>query len=66
MQPQSEQQLALGGECLTPKIIYRAGISNDANNNKKFYFSLADTPFKEKYRNHARDFKHEKFENSTK
>ena len=34
----------LNGECLTPKIIYRADVSNDKNSKKKFYFSLADTP----------------------
>ena len=27
--------------------------------------NLADTTFKERYRNHIRDFKHEKYENST-
>ena len=26
----------LNGECLTPKIIYRANVSNDANNDKSF------------------------------
>ena len=56
----------LNGECLTPKIIYRADVSNDANNDKTFYFGLADTPFKESCTNHAMDFKHEKYENSTK
>ena len=55
----------LNGECLTPKIIYRANVSNDENSDKKFYFRLADTPFKERYRNHKRDFKHEKYENCT-
>ena len=38
----------LDGECLTPKIIYRADVSNDANNDKKFFFGLTDTPFKER------------------
>ena len=33
----------LNGESLTPKIIYKADISNDENSNKKFYFDLADT-----------------------
>ena len=32
---------------------------------KKNYFGLADTTFKERYRNQIRDFKHEKQENST-
>ena len=56
----------LTGDCLTPKIIYRADVSNDANNNKKFYFGLADTSFKESYTNPTMEFKHEKYENSTK
>ena len=56
----------LNGECLTPKIIYRAEVSNDKNSEKKFYFGLVDTLFKERYRNHTRDIKHEKYENCTK
>ena len=56
----------LNGECLTPKIIYRADVSNDENNDKKFYFGLVDTHFKESYTNHIMNFKHEKYENSIK
>ena len=29
-----------------------------------FYFDLADTPFKERYRNHTSNFKHKKYGNS--
>ena len=32
---------------------------------EKIYFGLTDNTFKEKYSNHNRDFKHEKYENST-
>ena len=32
----------------------------------KFYFDVADTPFKVKHRNHTRSFKYPKYENSTK
>ena len=32
---------------------------------KTFCFGLTDNTFKERYRNHNRDFKHEKYENST-
>ena len=39
--------------------------SNDKNSEKRFYFGLADTPFKERYRSHTREFKHEKYENCT-
>ena len=38
---------------------------NDSNDEETFYFGLADTTFKERYRNHIRDLKHEKYENST-
>ena len=33
---------SLNGECVTPKVIYRANVSSDANNNKNLYFVLAD------------------------
>ena len=55
----------LDDECLTPKTIYIADVSNDVNSDKKFYLGSAGTPFKERYRNHRRDFKNEKYENST-
>ena len=38
---------------------------NDSNDEEKFYFGLADTTIKERYRNHNRNFKHEKYKNST-
>ena len=53
------------GECQAPSVIYRTGVVNDSNDEEKFYFGLADTTFKERYRNHIRDFKNEKYENST-
>ena len=42
----------LNGECLTPKVIYRAVVSNEANNDQKFYFGFAETTFKERYNYH--------------
>ena len=53
------------GECQAPSVIYRTGVVNDSNDEEKLYFGLADTTFKEMYRNHIRDFKNEKYENST-
>ena len=29
------------GECLTPKVICHADVSNEANSDQKFYFGLA-------------------------
>ena len=55
----------LNDECQIPSVLYRADVINDSNDEEKIYFGLADTTFKERYRNHIRDFKHEKYENST-
>ena len=60
-----KNQCPLNGGCQTPSVMYRADMANDSNYEEKFYFGLADTTFKERYRNHIRDFKHEKYENST-
>ena len=37
----------------------------DSSDGEKFYFGLTDTAFKERYRNHIKDFRHQKYENST-
>ena len=53
------------GECLTPKVIYRADVTNEANNDQKFYFGIAETTFKEPFNNHKRDVKHIKYQYNT-
>ena len=55
----------LNGESLTPKVIYRADVTNDANSDQKFYFGLAETAFKERYNNHKRDVKQSKYQYNT-
>ena len=59
-----KNECPFNGECQTSSVIYKADVVNDSND-EKFYFRLADTTFKERYRNHIRDFKYEKYENST-
>ena len=44
-------------QCLTPNIIYRADIHCQANKDHKFYFGVAQTPFKERFRNHKQYIK---------
>ena len=53
------------GECNTSSVKHRADVVNDSNDEEKFYFGLADTTFKERYRNYIRGFKYETYENST-
>ena len=49
---------------MTAKVIYRAEVSNKTNNDKKFYFGLAETTFMEHYSYHKRDVKHIKCHNN--
>ena len=44
-----KENCPLNGECLTPRIIYRATVTNESSSEKRKYNGLADTPFKERY-----------------
>ena len=50
---------------LTPKIVYGADVRNNTNDEKKFYLGVSETPFKERFRNHKKEFAHKKYRNST-
>ena len=60
------EDLHLQNQCLTPNIIYRADVHCEANKYYKFYFGVAQTPFKERFRNHNRNFNHKQYIKSTK
>ena len=53
------------GILLTPKIVYRANVENDINDENNFYFGVSETPFKESFRNHKKEFNYAKYRNST-
>ena len=55
----------LQNNCLTPTIVYKATVMNNANDKSKFYYGVSETPFKERFRNHTNKFKHAKYRNST-
>ena len=40
-------------KCLTPKVIYQANVTNNNNNDERFYRGLAETPFKDHFRNYT-------------
>ena len=44
--------------CLTPRIVYRADVTNNKTNEHKYYYGISDTPFKERYENHKTSFRH--------
>ena len=61
----SKESCPQQNKCLTLKIVYRADVKNVTNDEKKFYLGVTETPFKERFGNHTRDFKHLKYRNST-
>ena len=54
----------LDNKCLTQSIVYRAIVSAIHKPDKK-YFGISETPFKDRYNNQTRDFKHKEYVNST-
>ena len=61
----TKKSCPLQNQCLTPKIVYRADVENDTNSETKFYFGLAETPFKDRFRNHTRDFNNKRYNKTT-
>ena len=51
-------------QCLTPQIVYRTDVSNNNDNETKFYYGLTET-FKKRDGNHKRSFIHEQHKNDT-
>ena len=47
--------------CLTPKMIYQADVTNDVDDEYKFYYSLTESSFKERFRNHTKSFNHRRY-----
>ena len=61
----SKTDCPLDNKCLTPKIVYQADVRNDTNDEKKFYFGVSETLFKERFRNHKKEFIHKEYRKRT-
>ena len=55
----------LEGKCLTPHLIYQADVTNNIDDEYKFYYGLTETTFKERYNNHTKSFRHFRYETET-
>ena len=55
----------MNNECLSPNIVNEGQIPNNTNDDQKRYLGASETPFKERFNNHKRDFKHKKYEKCT-
>ena len=52
-------------KCLTPKVIYQADVTNDVDDEYKFYHGLTESSFKERFRNHNKSFNHRQYQTET-
>ena len=43
---------------MTPRIVYRADITNNKTDEHKYYYGNSDAPFKDCYENHKMSFRH--------
>ena len=55
----------LDNKCLTSQLIYQADVTNNLDDEYKYYLGLAETTFKERYNNHKSSFNNENSKNST-
>ena len=55
-----KNECLMQNKCLTPNI-YQATVTNNTNIDKKIYFGLCETSFKERYHNHTRSFRSQNY-----
>lgn len=55
----------LQNKCLSLKVIYKATVINNGEDEKRVCFGSSDKTFKEWYRHHTQDFIHERYSKST-
>ena len=60
-----KENCPLDGKCLTPNITYKAYVSNNIDDEQKWYIGMTKPPFKNRYGNHKSDFKHPNRKNNT-
>ena len=44
----NRNEYPLENECLTPRIVFRADVTNNKTDEHKYYYGISDTPFKER------------------
>ena len=49
---EGDKTIRYKNQCLTPSMIYRTDVENNANEDTKIYIGLAERSFKERFRNH--------------
>ena len=54
----NRDECPLENECLNPRILCRADVTNNKTDEHKYYYGISDASFKERYENHKTSFRH--------
>ena len=60
-----KQDCPVENKCLSNNIIYKAEVTNNLNQEEKFYIGLTANSFKDRLNKHKTSFKHRRYENQT-
>ena len=60
-----QRECPLQNKCLTPSLVYKAIVTNNVDDEKKFYIGLTETDFKQRFNNHTKSFRHRKYSKET-
>ena len=52
-------------KCLTPTAIYQPDLTNDANDEYKFFYGLTESSLKQRFTNHTKSFNCRQYQNET-
>ena len=63
---QNRSECPFDNKCLTPQSVYLGEVTNDIDDEKKFYIGISEPPWKIRWKNHCRDFTHVRYRTSTK
>ena len=61
----TRENCPLQNQCLTPNLIHRADVQNNASKGTKICFGLGETSFKARFANHNKDFYHGQYKKNT-
>ena len=62
---QARNPCPLDGHCLVQSVVYRADVTTEHQDEHKFYLGLVSGKFKQRYANHLKSFRHERYKNET-
>ena len=54
----SKNKCPVQNKYLTPRIKYRADVTNNKTDEHNYYYGISDTPCKDRYENHKTSFRH--------